>query len=81
MTSLKPIRRVRKDHTCRSLGLSGLDLCDMCDKCKHFQMRLDGLCGRRPGKLQIEKCEKPWNIPNGITKHTPYRLIEKKKHQ
>ena len=79
MTSLKPIRRVRKDHTCRSLGLSGLDLCDMCDKCKHFQMRLDGLCGRRPGKLQIEKCEKHWNIPNGITKHTPYSLIEKKK--
>ena len=42
-------------------------------------MRLDGLCGRRPGKLQKEKCEKPWNIPNGINKHTPYRLIEKKK--
>ena len=42
-------------------------------------MRLDGLCGRRPGKLQIEKCEKSWNIPNGITKHTPYRLVEKKK--
>ena len=20
---------------------------------------------------------KPWNIPNGITKHTPYRLVKK----
>ena len=26
----------------------------------------------------MEKCEKPWNITNGITKQTPYRLIEKK---
>ena len=26
----------------------------------------------------MEKCEKPWYIPNGITKHTPYRLIKKK---
>ena len=78
MTSLKPMRRVRKDHTCRSLGLLGLDLCHMCDKCKYFQMRVDGLSGRRPGKSQMEKCEKPWNIPNGISKHTPYRLIEKK---
>ena len=57
MTSLKPMRRVRKDHTCRSLGLLGLDLCHMCDKCKYFQMRVDGLSGRRPGKSQMEKCE------------------------
>ena len=42
-------------------------------------MRVDGLCGRRPGKLQIEKYEKPWNMSNRITKHTPYRLIKKKK--
>ena len=42
-------------------------------------MRLDGLCGRCPGKLQIEKCEKPWNTPNEINKNTPYRLIAKKR--
>ena len=48
MTSLNPMRRVRKDHTCRSLELEGLDLCHMCDKCRIFQMRLDSLSGRRP---------------------------------
>ena len=77
--TLPPPRRVRKDHTCRSLGLEGLDLCHMCDKCRHFQMRIDGLCGRRPGKLQKEKCEKPWIIPNGITDKTQYKTIEKKR--
>ena len=77
-TPLTPMLRVRKDHTCRSLGPLGLDLIDMCDKCKKFQMRVDGLSGRRPSKLEMEKCEKSWFIPNGITKHTPYRLIKKK---
>ena len=37
-----------------------------------------GLCGRCPRKSQTEKCEKPWKIPNGMTKHTTYRLIENK---
>ena len=44
-------------------------------------MRVDGLSGRQPGKLQMEKCEKPWYIPNGITKHIPYRLVKKKTSQ
>ena len=78
---LTPMLRVRKDHTCRSLGPLGLDLIDMCDKCKKFQMRVDGLSGRRPSKSEMEKCEKSWFIPNGITKHTPYRLIKKKTSQ
>ena len=42
-------------------------------------MRLDDLCGRRPRKFQIDKCEKPWNIPNGINKNKPYILIAKKR--
>ena len=74
-----PPRRIRRDHTCRSLGLDGLDLCHMCDKCRHFQMRIDDLCGRRPWKLQKEKCEKPWIIPKGITDETNYRTLEKKR--
>ena len=40
-------------------------------------MRTVGLCGRRPGKLQTEKYEKPWKISDGMTKHKTYRLIEK----
>ena len=54
-------------------------MCHMCYKCRHFQMRIDGLCGWRPGKLQKEKCEKPWVIPNGITDKTQYKTIEKKR--
>ena len=42
-------------------------------------MIIDGLCGRRPGKLQQEKCEKPWIILNGITDKTHYKTIEKKR--
>ena len=79
MSNKQPILRVRKDHTCRTLGLEGNDLSDMCDACKYFQMRVDGLCGRRPGKSQIEKCEKPWIIRSGITDKTHFRLIEKKR--
>ena len=79
MSNKQPILRVRKDHTCRTLGLEGNDLSDMCDACKYFQMRVDGLCGRRPGKSQIEKCEKPWIIRSGITYKTPFRLIENKR--
>ena len=41
-------------------------------------MRVDDLCGRRPGQLYIDKYEKLWNISNRITKHTLYRLIQKK---
>ena len=77
--TLPPPHRVQKDHTCRSLGLEGLDLCHMCDQCRHFQMRIDGLCGWHPEKFQKEKCEKPWVIPNGITDKTQYKTIEKKR--
>ena len=45
-----PKRRVRRDHTCISLGLKGTNNSHMCDNCKEFQMRRDGVSGRRPGK-------------------------------
>ena len=79
MSIEQPILRVRKDHTCISLGLIGLDFSHMCDKCNFFQRRATGMEGRKPGKLELPKCEKPWYIRNGITNHTPYRLIEKKR--
>ena len=72
-----PSLRVRKDHTCISIGLVGRDLMHMCDKCKFFQLRIDGISGRKPEKNASPKCEKPWFIP--IDKHTPQRLIEKKR--
>ena len=79
MTIEQPILRVRKDHTYISLELIGLDLSHMCDKCNYFQRGTTGMEGRKPGKLELPKCEKPWYIRNGITIHTPYRLIEKKR--
>ena len=75
---LPPPLRVRRDHTCRSLGLEGLDLCHMCDKCRHFQMKIDGLCGQRPGKSYKERCEKSWMIPKGMPDETNYKTLEKK---
>ena len=77
LESTKSSRRVRKDHTCISLGLVGQDLQHMCDKCKFFQLRLDGISGRKPGKNAIPKCEKPWFI--SIGRNTPHGLIEKKR--
>ena len=72
-----PSLRVRKDHTCISIGLLGRDLMHMCDKCKFFQLRLVGISGRKPGKNTSPKHEKPWFI--SIDKNTPQRLIEKKR--
>ena len=78
MSDNSEIRRVRKDHTCVSLGLVGLELSHMCDRCKVFQQRRSGV-GRRPGKSEVPKCEKPWLIPNGINQVTSYTLIRKKR--
>ena len=72
-----PSLQVRKDHTCISIGLVGRDLMHMCNKCKFFQLRLDGISGRKPGKNVRSKCEKPWFI--SVNKNTPQRLIEKKR--
>ena len=80
MSKPSPTFRLRKDHTCHSIGPFGLDESEMCDKCKFFKQRKEGLCGRRPGKNAVPKCEKPWMIIcGGITKQTPTRLIENKK--
>ncbi len=35
-------KRIRKDHTCYSLGFKRDD---MCDKCKFFKDKEDGLAG------------------------------------
>ena len=79
MSKPSPTFRLRKDHTCHSIGPLGLHESEMCDKCKFFKQRKEGLCGRRPGKNAVPKCEKPWMICGGITKQTPTRLIENKK--
>ena len=51
----------------------------MCDNCKEFQMRRDGVSGRRPGKNAKSNCEIPWTIKGGINEHTSYQSIEKKR--
>ena len=45
---------VRKDHTCLSIGLVGRELTHICNKCKSFQLRRDGISGRKPGKMQFQ---------------------------
>ena len=72
-----PMLRVWKDHTCRSLGLEGIDLSQMWDGCSLFQRWFDGLEGLKLGNLHKERCEQPWIIRKGITSQTDYRLIEK----
>ena len=79
MSKPSPNFRLRKDHTCHSIGPFGLEESEMCDKCKFFKQRKEGRCGRRPGKNTVPICEKPWMICGGITKQTPTRLIENKK--
>ena len=79
MPKPSPNFRLRKDHTCHSIGPFGLEESEMCDKCKFFKQRKEGRCGRRPGKNTVPKCEKPWMICGGITKQTPTRLMANKK--
>ena len=52
-------KRVRKDHTCYSLGFKRDD---MCDKCKFFKDKADGLAGWLPQKDAFPKCEQNWFI-------------------
>ena len=71
-------KRVRKDHRCHTLGF---EIDDMCDKCQHFEERKRGLHGRKPGGKVVPKCEKPWVISCGITKHTStVSLLTKQKY-
>ena len=49
-----PSLRVRKDHTCISIGLVGRELTHMCNKCKFFQLRLDGISGLKHEKMQVQ---------------------------
>ena len=58
-----PSLRVRKDHTCISIGLVGRDLMHMCDKCKFFQLRIDGISGRKPGKMQVLNARNHGSFP------------------
>ena len=75
------LKRVRKYHTCYSLGFKRDD---MCDKCKYFKDKADGLAGRRPKKDALPKCEKIWfkacndkiNVHTVNTKNHFIKLLE-----
>ena len=79
MSIEQPTLRVRKDHTCLSLGLIGLDNSHIYYKFDYFQRHTAGMEGQKPGKSVVPKMWKPWFIGNWITKHNPFRIVEKKK--